>query len=149
MKQIQPSQNRHQWPCKAVQSIETRKRDLVIRIADWSRQSINTGEPAYDVEVYVGGVYDWNASETCTVRQHGSKQAAKAAAVAFAQAFYGFRYFAWPVLIMQVRRNAGGKIRQLSEAFKIRGNNRVIFGTATTDKLAFAFPTAHVTPPAE
>ena len=85
MERIQPSTNKHQWPRKAVQSVECRKRDLVIRIADWSRQSMQSGEPAYDVEVYVGGVYSWDLSETCTVRKHGSKAAAKKAAVEFAQ----------------------------------------------------------------
>ena len=84
MKQIQPTNNEHSWPRNAVKTIECRKRDLVVRIADWSRQSLQSGEPAWDVEVYVGGVYDWNQSETCTVREHGTKAKAKAAAIAFA-----------------------------------------------------------------
>ena len=85
MKRIQPSNNPQQWPRQAVKSIDCRKRDLVIRIADWSRESMNTGEPAYDVEVYVGGVYDWHQSKSCTVREHGTKAAAKQSAIAFAQ----------------------------------------------------------------
>ena len=86
MKQLQPSNNKHSWPRHSVKQVECRKRDLVIRIADWSRQSLESGEPAYDVEVYVGGVYDWNASKTCTVREQKSKTAAKRAAIEFAQA---------------------------------------------------------------
>jgi len=34
MKQIRPTSNEHNWPRNAVKSIECRKRDLVIRIAD-------------------------------------------------------------------------------------------------------------------
>lgn len=92
MKTIQPSANKHQWPRKAVESVECRKRDLVIRIADWSRQK---DEPAFDVECYVGGVYDCNLSKTFCMRggmaeavglTSDTKQQAKAKAVAFAQA---------------------------------------------------------------
>lgn len=86
MLQIQPSTNAMQWPRHKTASVECRKRDLIIRISDWSRQSMRTGEPAYDVEVYIGGVYDWTLSKSCTVREHGTKAKAKAAAVAFAQA---------------------------------------------------------------
>lgn len=85
MKRIQPSKNRHSWPCWAVPQIECRPRDLVIRIADWSRQSMKTGEPAFDVEIYIGGIYDWNESDTLTLRKHKTRNAAKAAAIAFAQ----------------------------------------------------------------
>lgn len=81
MKRITPSANEHQWPRQAVKSIDCRKRDLVVRIADWSRDK---EEPAYDVEVYVGGVYDWNLSETCTKRHYGTLAAAKQAAIAIA-----------------------------------------------------------------
>ena len=73
MKRIKPTDNEHQWPRTAITSIETRKRDLVIRIADWRRIKDASG---YDVEVYIGGVYDWNESEGCL---------SKAAAVKFAQ----------------------------------------------------------------
>ncbi len=82
MKRIQPSSNEHQWPRHAVNSIDCRKRDLVIRIADWSR---DREEPAFDVEVYIGGVYDWQQSESLTKNALGSKQAAKQAAIKFAQ----------------------------------------------------------------
>jgi hypothetical protein len=81
MKHITPTLNEHSWPRSAVPSVECRKRDLVIRIADWSRDQY---EPAIDVEVYIGGVYDWNESKTCTFHEYGSKAAAKAAAVEFA-----------------------------------------------------------------
>lgn len=84
MKTIKPSGNKHQWPRKATPSIECRKRDLIIRIADWTRQSPNTGEPAYDVEVYVGGVYDFNLSKSFTLREQ-TKAQAKAGAIAFAK----------------------------------------------------------------
>lgn len=73
MKRIKPSDNKHQWPRQAITSVETRKRDLVIRIADWRRIKEASG---YDVEVYIGGVYDWNESKACLT---------KATAVKFAQ----------------------------------------------------------------
>lgn len=81
MKHIQPTNNEHHWPRCAVKSIEARKRDLVVRIADWTRTK---EEPAYDVEVYIGGVYDWNESQSFPVWKYGTKEGAKAAAVAFA-----------------------------------------------------------------
>ena len=86
MKHVQPTQNEHSWPRHKVPFVECRSRELVIRIADWSRQSLETGEPAYDVEVYIGGVYDWNESKSCTVYEYGTKAQAKAQAVVFAQA---------------------------------------------------------------
>lgn len=70
------------WPRNTVKSVETRKRDLVIRITDWSR---DRDEPAYDVEIYDRGVYDWNQSETFSTRR-GGKKAAKLAASKFAAA---------------------------------------------------------------
>jgi hypothetical protein len=82
MKKIKPSLDAHQWPRKATPSIECRKRDLVIRISDWSR---DREEPAYDVEIYIGGVYDWNESKSCTKHQRGTMKAAKQAAIAYAQ----------------------------------------------------------------
>lgn len=84
MKRIKPSPNEHQWPRNAVKSVECRKRDLVVRIADWTRQSLETGEPAYDVEMYIGGVYDWNESKTFTLREHKSKAVAKQLAIEYA-----------------------------------------------------------------
>lgn len=63
MQQIQETPNEHHWPRWKVQTVECRKRDLVIRITDWTRDK---DEPAYDVEVYIGGVYDWNESACFT-----------------------------------------------------------------------------------
>lgn len=85
MKRIKPSSNQQQYPRNSVKSIECHKRDLVIRIADWTRQSPRTGEPAYDVEVYVGGVYDYELSDTFTLYTLKTKAAAKQSAIAFAQ----------------------------------------------------------------
>lgn len=86
MKNISPSKNEHQWPRCAVKTVETRKRDLVIRIADWGR---DREEPSFDVECYIGGFYDWNESEAFTFHpkygQHKTKAEAKRAAIAFAQ----------------------------------------------------------------
>ena len=86
MRKIKPSPNPEHWPRKAVASIECRPRDLIIRIADWTRQAPETGEPGYDVEVYIGGVYDYHQSKTHTLYNHGTKERAKVAAVAFARA---------------------------------------------------------------
>jgi hypothetical protein len=86
MKRIKPSANKEHWPRHAVKNIECRKRDLVIRIADWSRQSPRTGEPAYDVEVYIGGVYDFHESKTFTLSSGLTKAQAKTAAVKYAAA---------------------------------------------------------------
>ena len=83
VKQIKPSTNPEHWPRKAVKTIETRKRDLVIRIADWSK---DREEPAFDVECYIGGVYDWHESESFTFYEHKTKSAAKTAAITYAQA---------------------------------------------------------------
>lgn len=84
MNPIQPSPNAHQWPRKASPSVECRKRDLVIRVTDWTK---DRDEPAFDVECYVGGVYDFNLSRTFSTRNAGkTKTQARAEAVAFAQA---------------------------------------------------------------
>ncbi len=83
IKASEPDAQQVQWPRHEVKTVDCRKRDLVIRIADWTR---DRDEPSYDVEVYIGGVYDWNESESCTVYQHKTKAAAKSAAIAFAQA---------------------------------------------------------------
>lgn len=81
MKRIQPSQNEHQWPRTAVESLQLRKRDLVVRIADWHRIKPNNGTGGYDVEVYIGGVYDWNESQNFDTKAEAivfaSKQIAK------------------------------------------------------------------------
>ena len=86
MKRIKPTENKHHWPRNAVASIECRKRDLIIRIADWTRESPNTGDPSYDVECYIGGVYDWNESKDFTLYEHKTKDEAKRLAIAYAQA---------------------------------------------------------------
>lgn len=67
------------WPRKTQDSIQTRKRDVIVRIADWSRDK---DEPAYDVEVYAHGVYDWNESKTFSTKDGKAK--ARARAVTFA-----------------------------------------------------------------
>lgn len=82
MKRITASTNSQRWPRCKTASVETRKRDLVIRIADWSHDH---DEPAFDVECYIGGIYDDDESKTfpCN-RQSSGKRYAKAAAIAFA-----------------------------------------------------------------
>lgn len=80
MNKIQESQNENKWPRKEVKTIDCRKRDLIVRIADWSR---DRDEPAFDVEVYVGGVYDFNESLSFTKREYGTLRVAKAAAIRF------------------------------------------------------------------
>jgi hypothetical protein len=82
MKRITQTPNEHHWPRQEVKSIECRKRDLVVRIADWTR---DRDDPGYHVEVYIGGVYDWNESKCCTIWEHKTKAAAKTAAILFAQ----------------------------------------------------------------
>ena len=73
MKRLRESNNEYRWPRKAVRSVETRKRDLVIRISNWT---LNRDQPGFDVECYIGGVYDWNQSQVLPT---------KAQAVTFAQ----------------------------------------------------------------
>lgn len=73
MKQIRESPNTHNWPRQKVANIDCRKRDLVIRIADWTRDK---DAPYYDVEVYVGGVYDWNESKSCATKAEAKRFAA-------------------------------------------------------------------------
>jgi len=82
MKAIKQTDNEHHWPRNEVKSVECRKRDLVIRIADWTKDK---EEPAYDVECYIGGVYDWNESEVFSLESELTKSQAKAKAIEFAQ----------------------------------------------------------------
>lgn len=82
MKQIKPSANKHHWPRHEVATVECRKRDLVIRIADWTA---DRDEPAFDVECYIGGVYDWNESNGFALNSGLSKAEAKQRAIKFAQ----------------------------------------------------------------
>jgi len=71
------------WPRNLVETVKCRKRDIVIRITDWTRDK---DEPAFDVECYVAGVYDWNESQTfCTRSAKQTRKQAKTAAIAFAQ----------------------------------------------------------------
>jgi hypothetical protein len=81
MKMIKPSPNEHQFPRNAVKSVECRKRDLVVRITNWLSDK---DEPAFDVEVYVGGVYDWNKSKSFILYGGLTRKQAKTAAVKFA-----------------------------------------------------------------
>ena len=80
-KKIEPSKNEHQWPRQAVKQVECRKRDVVVRVSNWLR---NRDEPAIDVEVYIGGVYDFNESKSFTVNSGLTKQQCKAQAASFA-----------------------------------------------------------------
>lgn len=75
MKLIKETPNEHHWPRQAVGSIECRKRDLVVRIADWHR--ITSGTGGYDVEVYIGGVYDWNQSKNFDTKPEAAAFAAQ------------------------------------------------------------------------
>ena len=77
MKHIKPSDNAHQWPRTAVPNIECRKRDLVVRIADWHRIKPENGTGGFDVEVYVGGVYDFNESKNFNTKAEAAKFAAE------------------------------------------------------------------------
>lgn len=83
MKKIVPTPNEYHFPRNAVKSVDCRERDLVIRIADWMDDK---DEPSFDVEVYIGGVYDWNESKTFTMYEHKNKDVCKKLAIAFAQA---------------------------------------------------------------
>ena len=74
MRQIKPSPGAHAWPRHAVPSVECRKRDLVVRIADWHRCTAQSG--GWDVEVYIGGVYDWNESKNCATKEEATAYAA-------------------------------------------------------------------------
>lgn len=81
MKTITPSRNSPHWPRYAVKNVETRKRDLVIRLTDWTDDE---DEPAYDVEMYIGGVYDFTLSKTFTCNGGRTKAQAKDQAAVFA-----------------------------------------------------------------
>lgn len=75
----------HSWPKHKVDSVQCRKRDLVIRITDWTK---DRDEPAFDVEVYNRGIYDWNESQCFLTRNAGkTRKQAKAEAIKFAQEY--------------------------------------------------------------
>jgi hypothetical protein len=80
MQKIEPSDNEHHWPRNKIEMLNCRKRDLVFRISDWSDDK---DEPGYDIECYIGGVYDFNESACCTVHKYGTLADAKRAAIAF------------------------------------------------------------------
>ena len=83
MEQIRPTPNKYHWPRWAAPTVECRKRDLVIRITDWTDDK---DEPAFDVETYIGGVYDWYESESFTLHKYKTIGLAKAQAIVFAKA---------------------------------------------------------------
>ena len=83
MKWIKPSANAERWPRCAVRSVECRKRDLVVRVTDWMGDK---DEPGYDVECYIGGVYDWEESESFTMHEFKNSRACKSAAIEYARA---------------------------------------------------------------
>lgn len=83
MKAIKPTPNKHHWPRHEAKTVECRKRDLVLRITNWMDDK---DEPAYDVECYIGGVYDWNESESFTLSSGLTKGQAKQRAIEYAQA---------------------------------------------------------------
>jgi len=71
------------WPRHTVKTVACRKKDLVIRISDWTRDK---DEPAFDVEVYFKGVYDWNESKVFSTKSaNRTKRQARAMAIEFAQ----------------------------------------------------------------
>lgn len=72
------------WPRHLVKSVDCRKNDLVVRITDWLN---DRDEPAFDVAIYVAGVFDWNESQVFTTKSSNrSKSEARKLAVEFAQA---------------------------------------------------------------
>jgi hypothetical protein len=81
MKAITATNNAHQWPRHNVASVDCRKRDLIVRITNWMDDK---EEPAYDVEVYIGGVFDWTESESFTLFSGLTKKQAKAKAIEYA-----------------------------------------------------------------
>jgi hypothetical protein len=81
VKKIRPSKNKEQWPRQKVATVDCRARDLIVRITDWMDDE---DEPAFDVEVYVGGVYDWNLSTSFTLSSGLTKKQCRASAVDFA-----------------------------------------------------------------
>ena len=85
MRQIRPSKavgaNGVEWPTNRVKELKLRPKDLVVRITDWMKDK---DEPGYDVEVYIGGVYDWNESKSFTLSSGLKPEQAKQQAAHFA-----------------------------------------------------------------
>lgn len=82
MKTITPSSNAQRFPRCKVNEVECRERDLVIRISNWLD---DRDEPGVDVECVIGGIYDWNESQSFTLESGLSKLEAKIRAMVFAQ----------------------------------------------------------------
>jgi len=71
------------WPKHLVKSVDCRKKDLVIRITDWTKDK---DEPAFDVEAYNKGIYDFNESQSfLTKNANRTKKQARDLAIVFAQ----------------------------------------------------------------
>lgn len=70
------------WPRNTTKSVDTRKCDLVIRITNWLKDK---EEPAYDVECYIAGVYDWNESKSFCLSSGKSAEECRLMAIEFAQ----------------------------------------------------------------
>lgn len=81
-KRIKPTENAAQWPRQGVKSVECRKRDVVVRVADWTK--CKSQEASIDVEVYIGGVYDFNESKSFSLWQGLTLSEAKRQAANFA-----------------------------------------------------------------
>ncbi len=77
---INNGNNENEWPLHRVDAVSCRERDLVIRISNWGDDK---DEPGYDVECYIGGVYNWDESRCFTICELGSMEAAKTSALAF------------------------------------------------------------------
>ena len=77
-----PKITKTSWPRNLVDSVDCRKRDLVVRVTNWLDDK---EEPAYDVEIYSQGVYDWHLSESFTLSSGLTPKQAKAKAIKFTQ----------------------------------------------------------------
>lgn len=82
MKVLRRGQTESSWPRQRVKNVDCRKRDLVIRLTDWLDDK---NEPAYDVECYIGGVYDWHESQSFTLHKYHEASKCKQLALAFMQ----------------------------------------------------------------
>ena len=82
MKQIKESSNEERWPRERTPVVECRKKDLIVRITNWLRDK---DEPGYDVECYIGGVFDWGESENFTLSSGLTKRQARESAIKYAQ----------------------------------------------------------------
>ena len=70
------------FPRHKVETVELRKKDIVIRVTDWWRDK---EEPAFDVEVYTEGCFDYERSHIFAKSDGLSKEEAKAKAKEFAK----------------------------------------------------------------